>query len=296
MLNTIDLFIKINRYNTFHEAAIKLNIPLATLQRRIKKLENDLSLALFYRERGSLRLTEPGKQFYAQCILPVEKLQNVLYDFQGRSDQKAGLIKLIAPQNFMNNKFVNGLFKDFSQRFPEIKIHMALSDERVDLKNTEFDLAVRIGDLINSQYICKVISKMDFAIAAAPELIEKYGVPKDFNELAALPHITFTHFENWTFLDTDGEKKIFHPESNFMANDLEMCALAAVEGTGVYYGPQLYLNKHLKQGELRLLLTDFTACKRNINLVWPDKLIPQRTRILIDYLTQSFNTPIIKNS
>jgi DNA-binding transcriptional LysR family regulator len=289
MLNTIDLFIKINRYNTFHEAAIKLNIPLATLQRRIKKLEKGLGLALFYRERGSLRLTEPGKQFYTQCILPVEKLQSVLCNFQDLCDQEAGLIKLIAPQIFMNNKFVNGLFKGFSQRFPKIKINMVLSDERVDLKNTEFDLAVRIGELINSQNICKVISKMDFALAAAPELIAQHGVPKDFTDLATLPHITFTHFENWTFLANGEQKKIFQPESNFMANDLEMCALAAVAGRGVYYGPQLYLNKHLKRGELMLLLTDFTPCKRNINLVWPDKLIPQRTRILIDYLTQSFS-------
>lgn len=293
MFDTIDLFIKINRYNTFHEAAIKLNIPLATLQRRIKKLENNLALALFYRERGSLRLTEPGKLFYTQCILPIEKLQNILCYFQGLYDQEAGVIKLIGPQNFMKNKFVDGLFKNFSQRFPEIKINMVLSDERVNLKNTDFDLAVRIGELINSQNICKVISKMNFALAAAPEIIAKYGAPKDFSDLVKLPHITFTHFENWTFIAKDNQQSIFTPESSFMANDLEMCALAAVAGRGVYYGPKFYLHKHLKEEELILLLSDFTPCERDINLVWPDKLIPLRTRILIDYLTQAFSHSII---
>jgi LysR family transcriptional regulator AphB len=293
MLNTIDLFIKINRYSTFHEAAIKLNIPLATLQRRIKKLENDLALALFYRERGSLRLTEPGKQFYNKCILPVEKLQDILCDFQGHYDGNKGLIKLIAPQNFMKNQFVDGLFKDFSKRFPEIKINMVLSDERVNLKNTEFDLAVRIGELINSQSICKVISKMNFVLAATPEVLAQYGIPKDFSDLAKLPHITFTHFDNWSFLSKDKRKNIFHPESSFMANDIEMCALAALAGRGVYYGPKFYLDKQIEKNELELLLTDFTPCIRNINLVWPDKLIPQRTRILIDYLTQAFNHSVI---
>ena len=60
MLDIIALFIKVNDYKTFNEASVKLNIPLPTLQRKIKKLEEDLSLALFYREKGSLRLTEPG--------------------------------------------------------------------------------------------------------------------------------------------------------------------------------------------------------------------------------------------
>jgi DNA-binding transcriptional LysR family regulator len=291
MLNTIDLFIKTNRYSTFNEAAIKLNIPLATLQRRIKKLESNLGLALFYRERGCLRLTEPGKQFYAQCVLPVESLQNILYEFQGPCDTKAGLIKLIAPQNFMKNKFVNGLFENFYQRFPEINIQMVLSDGCVDLKETEFDLAVRIGKLMNSQNICKVIGQMDFVLAAAPELIEQYGAPKNFSDLAKLPHITFTHFIGWTFLAADGQQSIFNPEPSFIANDIDMCALAAVAGRGVYYGPRLYLNEHIMEGKLVTLLTDFTPCKRNINLVWPDKLIPQRTRILIDYLSMAFSEP-----
>ncbi|SFC88440.1 LysR family transcriptional regulator [Pseudoalteromonas denitrificans] len=293
MLDTIDLFIKVNRYNTFHEAAVKLNIPLATLQRRIKKLEDNLALALFYRERGCLRLTEPGKQFYTQCLSPVENLQNVLDNFKGHSHNKKGSIKLIAPQNFMKSEFVNGLFKDFSHRFPEIKIHMVLSDERLDLKNTEFDLAVRIGKLVNSQNICKVINRMDFVLAAAPELIAELGSPNTFTDLAKLPHITFTPFKNWKFLDHDGQYCVFHPEPNFIANDFEMCALAALEGRGVYYGPLLYLKKHLKNGELITLLNDFQPIKRDINLIWPDKLIPHSTRLLIDYLSEKLSEPYI---
>jgi len=293
MLDIIDLFIKINCYNTFHEAATKLNIPLATLQRRIKKLESNLSLALFYRERGCLRLTEPGKKFYTQCLSPVENLQNILDSFKGHCDNEKGSIKLIAPQNFIKSDFVNGLFKDFSHRYPEIKIHMILSDERLDLKKAEFDLAVRIGKLVNSQNICKVINKMDFVLAASPKLIAQYGMPKTFTDLSKLPHISFTPFKNWKFLDANGEFCIFEPEPNFIANDIEMCALAALEGRGVYYGPLFHLKKHIKNTELITLLGDFIPIKRDINLVWPDKLIPYTSRLLIDFLSDKLSEPHI---
>jgi LysR family transcriptional regulator AphB len=68
LLDIIALFIKVNHYKTFNEASVKLNIPLPTLQRKIKKLEEDLSLALFYREKGSLRFESPRVHRRPVCL------------------------------------------------------------------------------------------------------------------------------------------------------------------------------------------------------------------------------------
>ncbi|CAM4407098.1 LysR family transcriptional regulator [Pseudoalteromonas ostreae] len=289
MLDIVALFIKTNQYKTFHEASVKLNIPLPTLLRRIKKLEDNLSLALFYREKGCLRLTEPGKSFYSHCFIHVEHLQSILCDFKDVSEDKVGIIKLIAPQNFIKSVYFTGVINQFTTLYPNIKIHMMLSDERLDLKKTEFDLAIRIGQLESSQNICKVINQMNFVLACSPNLIEKYGLPTNFEDLAKLPHISCSPFENWSFIATNSEKVIFKPQADFVSNDIEMCALSAIEGRGVYYGPTYCLLPHFKDNSLVKILEHFEPIKRDVNLIWPDKLIPKSTRYLIDFLGLSLS-------
>ena len=287
MLDIVALFIKTNQYKTFHEASVKLNIPLPTLQRRIRKLEDNLSLALFYREKGRLRLTEPGKSFYSHCLTHVEDLQNILCNFKNVNEDKVSTIKLIAPQNFIKSVYFSGVINQFTILYPNIKIHIMLSDERLDLKKTEFDLAIRIGLLESSQNICKVINQMTFVLACSSSLIEKYGLPKSFKDLALLPHICCSPFDNWSFKAMNGEKVLFKPQTDFVSNDIEMCALSAVEGRGVYYGPEYCLLPHLNDKSLVKILTHFKPIKRDINLIWPDKLIPKSTRNLIDFLSKS---------
>jgi LysR family transcriptional regulator, L-lactate utilization regulator len=287
LLDIIALFIKVNHYKTFNEASVKLNIPLPTLQRKIKKLEEDLSLALFYREKGSLRLTEPGKSFYSHCLAHVEGLQTTLCNFKNFSENKVSKIKLIAPQNFIKSVYFSGVINQFTLLYPNIKIHMMLSDERLDLKATEFDLAIRIGELDSSQNICKVINQMSFVLACSSSLIEQYGIPSNFDDLAKLPHISCSPFENWSFKTNKNEQVIFKPQPNFISNDIEMCALAAIEGRGVYYGPKYCLLPHIKDESLVEVLTQFKPIKRDVNLIWPDKLIPKSTRYLIDFLEHS---------
>lgn len=289
MLDIVALFIKTNQFKTFHEASVKLNIPLPTLQRRIKKLEDDLSLALFYRERGNLRLTEPGKSFYAHCLNHVENLQSILCDFKNIGADKVSTIKLIAPQNFIKSVYFTGLINRFNTLHPNIKIHMLLSDERLDLKSTEFDLAIRIGQLENSQYMCKVINQMHFVMACSSTLIVKYGKPANFNDLANFPHICCSPFENWGFITHTGERHVFQPHPDFVSNDIEMCALAAVEGRGIYYGPAYCVKPFLNANRLVNVLDHVKPIKRDINLIWPDKLIPKSTRYLIDFLTCSLS-------
>ena len=289
MLDIVALFIKTNQYKTFHEASVKLNIPLPTLQRRIKKLEEDLSLALFYREKGCLRLTEPGKNFYSQCLIHVEGLQSILSNFKSTSEHKVSTIKLVAPQNFIKSVYFSGVINQFIALYPNIKIHMMLSDERLDLKKTEFDLAIRLGQLESSQNIGKVINQMSFVLACSASLIENYGGPTNLNDLAKLPHISCSPFENWSFRSNNNEKIIFKPQPNFISNDIEMCALAAIEGRGVYYGPKYCLLPHIKDSSLVEVLAHLKPIKRDINLIWPDKLIPKSTRYLIDFLEHSLN-------
>ncbi len=290
LLDILELFVKVNRYKTFNEAATQLDIPLATLQRRIKKLEENLSIALFYREKGKLRLTEPGKTLYSQCISHIENLQGIVCDFKHNTDDNGNLIKVVAPNSLASCCFMNETLQEFSLQHANININLELQDESLSLTESEFDLAIKIGPLENSQNICKSIAKVNFILAAAPSLLAQYPTPTTIVDLADLPHITYSTMTSWQFTHSVHGHIAFSPHSNFISNDLKMCALATSYGRGIYYGPQFAINKLLEQGRVVKILEDYQPVTRDVSLLWPDKLIPFRTRLLIDYLSDKLTS------
>ena len=62
--NSAALFVKVVQYGSFSETARRINMPVATVSRRIADLEKDIGVRLLERSTRYLRLTEGGTAFY----------------------------------------------------------------------------------------------------------------------------------------------------------------------------------------------------------------------------------------
>ncbi|MFT5705617.1 MAG: DNA-binding transcriptional LysR family regulator [Shewanella sp.] len=291
MLNDISLFVKICRYNTFNEAANQLELSLATISRKINQLEKSLGTSLFFRDRNGLRLTLAGNEILTACQPSIEHLEEIVSSLEIRNYCDKGSIMFIAPTNYISRLFAENFFDEFFDEHPDIVVNFQLSNERTNLNQKQFDLAMRFGSLEDSGFICKTVGKMEYILVASPQLIEEHGQPTTLTELDMLPKVIFSPIRNWQFTSTKTGLVDYFPQGDFISNDLDLCINRTLAGHGVGYLAKHYLTEFLEKGELVALLPQYQPKSRLVNLLWANKPVIYRTRLLIDYLAKNLAKP-----
>ena len=82
-LYQLEYVLALANYQNFSKAAGEINVSQSALSHGIKKLEKQLGVELFVRNKKSVALTEAGEEFviYAQRILDeVKKAQNAMLE------------------------------------------------------------------------------------------------------------------------------------------------------------------------------------------------------------------------
>ncbi|TRY12768.1 LysR family transcriptional regulator [Shewanella hanedai] len=291
VLNDISLFVKICRFKSFNDAANQLGLSLATISRKINQLEKSLGTSLFFRDKNGLTLTLAGNEILSSCQPSIEHLEEILSSLEVKNYCDKGSVMFVAPTNFISRLFTEKFFDEFFTEHPDIMVNFDLSNERCNLNQKQFDLAMRFGDLEDSGFICKTIGKAEYILVASPKLIEEYGQPNTLSELDMLPKIIFSPIRNWQFTSTETGLVDYYPQGDFISNDVALCISRALAGHGVGYLAKLYIKEELLKGELVALLPQYQPQHRLINLLWPSKPVPYRTRLLIDYLAKKLAKP-----
>lgn len=75
-------------------------------------------------------------------------------------------------------RFIAPLIPAFSQRHPEVRIELGLSDAELDVVAGSWDLAVRIGRLPDSPLQVRRLGDSPMRVCAAPDYLNRRGVPR----------------------------------------------------------------------------------------------------------------------
>jgi DNA-binding transcriptional LysR family regulator len=72
---------------------------------------------------------------------------------------------------------------DFMQQYSDIEVVCELTNQQLDLVDGGYDLAIRLGRLLNSSMMAKRLTNRRQYVCAAPSYIAKYGTPYALSEL-----------------------------------------------------------------------------------------------------------------
>lgn len=72
---------------------------------------------------------------------------------------------------------ISPLAAAFLQTRPEVRIELDLTNRMVDLVNEGVDLAIRIGDIHQTDVVAKYLCPYRMAICASPEYLARHGTP-----------------------------------------------------------------------------------------------------------------------
>ncbi|MGE0784149.1 MAG: LysR family transcriptional regulator [Sandaracinaceae bacterium] len=171
-LNALRLFVRAAEAGSISEAARRSGIPLPTLSRQLRRLEDDLGMRLLERGPRGLSLTLAGTQLLADASPALGSLAQAeqhLHDASG----VAGRLRISMPPHL---EPLWDLFRDFARRYPAVSFDVFVTGRRVDLVADGIDVALRIGDAASASYVGRTLTRYRHLVVAAPAFLAAHPV------------------------------------------------------------------------------------------------------------------------
>ena len=280
----ISEFVYVAETTSFTQAAKKLNISTAHVSRRITALEQRLNVKLLYRTTRKVSLTQEGQLFYQHCrsvLDSIEEAERVVTNLQQKPQ---GHIRLTAPVTYGEQKILP-LVNDFIHQHSEVQVSAYLSNQKVDMVEQGFDLAIRLGKLADSTLMARKLGSRTNYLCASPQYLEKYGMPHSLSELNDHSCLLGT-LDYWRF-KVAGKEKTIKVKGSLRYNNGTGLTDAALKGLGIVQLPDYYVKDFIAQGKLLPLLSQFQEADEGIWAVYPhNRQLSPKIRALVDYLSK----------
>jgi DNA-binding transcriptional LysR family regulator len=266
-------------------ASRKLGMPLPTVSRKVSELEAHLRARLVNRTTRSLTLTDAGRSYIVACRRILEDLEQAERAAAGEYTAPRGDLIITAPIVF-GRLHVLPIVTDFLKAYPDINVRLALADRVVNLLEDDIDLAVRIGELPDSNLVATRVGSIGPVVCASKTYFKRRGVPKTPDDLAAHDCVTSDGLASpaaWTFL-VGGANVAVNVRSRLVVNTAEAAIDAAVASVGITRVLSYQVESTLRAGKIALALRDFEPAPWPVSLVYMGQgLLPLKVRAFLDY-------------
>jgi DNA-binding transcriptional LysR family regulator len=166
-----------------------------------------------------------------------------------------------------------------------------MNDAHADLVEEDIDLAIRSGEVTDNSLISRKIGVTRRVVVAAPSYLRGKTLPKHPGALAAYDCLTFTGISarvRWHFGGPEGPVSV-EVTGRVRTRNSEGIREALLSGLGIGYLPIWHLTDEIETGRLAVLLDGYEPRPEPIHAVYPSRrFVPQRTRVMIDFLEQRF--------
>jgi DNA-binding transcriptional LysR family regulator len=137
------IFLAVARDGSISGAAKRMNIQHSTVSRRIRLLETQLGTRLIERKKSGYELTPAGDELRmaaGKMELEVLEVEGAL---GGQEDRVAGELTVSAINNVASSVLMP-IFAGFSEAYPDIRLHVQVSNTYVSLAERHADIAIRL--------------------------------------------------------------------------------------------------------------------------------------------------------
>jgi DNA-binding transcriptional LysR family regulator len=257
-LHTMSLFVGVAEEGGFAAAARRFNTSPPSVTRAVSELEARLGARLFHRTTRSVRLTEAGERYLADCRRILAEVEDADRHAAGSHGAPHGMVSVSASVLY-GRMVVTPILFDLMDRFPEISISTVFVDRVVHLLDEGIDIAVRIAELPSSALSAIRVGDVRRVICAAPGYLANHGRPRDPADLADHETVDYGHLSpggEWTFEGGGGQFR-FRPRARFRVNNVDSAIAAVVAGRGIARVLSYQIEPQLRAGSVETLLEDF---------------------------------------
>ncbi|SDS72068.1 transcriptional regulator, LysR family [Pseudomonas asplenii] len=291
-LDRFDTFKAVVEAGSLTAAAELLGQTRAVVSFNIKRLEAELGVTLLTRNTRRLALTEAGERFYGRCLSMLEEARLAIDEARSEHTQLRGMLRITTTVEYALAKVVPALER-FRQLHPALKVHLSTSSTHADLISERFDVAIRLGQVSDSNHRATQLATFRIFAVAAPGFVA--GLPgADLPTFAALQQaqslvhgrlgdLALTHVSS-------GERFVFRPrteQSRIVADNSSVLRGFALAGQGVAILPDWLVQEDLETGRLCRLMSDFEFAEQGVYALYPNtRHLPLKVRLFIDFMKE----------
>jgi DNA-binding transcriptional LysR family regulator len=286
-LNSLLIFAQVVESNSFAGAARRLGLPTSTVSRRIAELERQLGVGLIERSTRSLRLTDVGSEVLEHARRSAELSEAVSNIASNHLSSVSGTLRLAAPPSISDSLLVP-LVSGFQAEYPDVRVHVFITERIVDQIAEGVDLAFRVGELEDSSLIARRILTYRHQLVASPEYLRRCKPPKTPNDLLRHRLIAFSFWKpenTWRFLHAgSGEAEALTFQPHLSVNEYSGLATALVAGVGIGDLPPIVQPDLLRSGKLVEVMPRWHFRVFHLSMVHlGNRYIPRPVRLFKDF-------------
>jgi LysR family glycine cleavage system transcriptional activator len=226
-LNALRAFEAAARHESFTHAAQELFVTHAAISRHIRDLEEWLGVELFTRTGRGVVLTGAGRQ-YAERLSPLfDELASATREVMASS--RVRRLAVTVDPSFASRWLVPRLGR-FSEAHPDIELLVDPNPSVIDIRSSEFDLGLRIGQGNWDDIETTRLADFDTFPVCSPKLIEGEAVisPEQLSEYTLIHSYSRQWWADW--LEAAGVKGIDSTRGPMFQNYLAIEAAEAGQG------------------------------------------------------------------
>lgn len=290
--NLMILFVRTVEQGSFSAAARALSLSPSAVSRQIAALEDHLGVRLLNRSSRRVTLTEEGRTFHERCLRIVAEIDDAQAQMAHLAQHVRGTLRVTATVAFAKAHLLP-LFPEFLKLYPELALHLELTDRLVDLAEEGVDVAIRFTEQVEDEsLVARRLVNNRRVVVAAPSYLALHGTPRTPEDLLShncLRMYSVSSFNDWEFANDDGTQ-VLEVQGNFEANSADAVYHAALAGLGVARLSLYLVHADLEAGRLVRLLPAYTHEKADILAVYPHRRnLSPKVRAFVDFLVENLS-------
>ncbi len=173
-------FIAAARSGSFSDAAPLTGADVATVSRRVARLETALKATLFVRSSTGLKLTAIGRNVLSEC----ENIETLVSRLHEPVAQKliAGTVRISASEGF-GNIILAPLIPTLIEENPALSIELAANSGFLSPSIREVDIAVTLSADVDSRLIVEPLTTYRLGLYSSADYLKRCGKPRKIDDL-----------------------------------------------------------------------------------------------------------------
>lgn len=289
-IDAMQAFVRVVETGSFTKAAQTLHMSKTTVTQLIQQLEARLRVRLLNRTTRKVNVTADGAAYYERVVRLLADMDDAETSLSGAAAQPRGLLRIDVPSPLARMLLIPAL-PQFYARYPDIQLHMGVSDRMVDLIDENLDCVLRGGEIRDQSLVARHVGDLELGVYAAPAYLKLAGRPAHPRELQdshhrivgflwlrtrkALPYAMHRHDER---LSVQGRYALVVDDGNaYLA--------AGLAGMGILWLPHYMAAGHVERGELVRIFEDWQLDPMPMYLAYaPNRHVSAKLRVFMDWV------------
>jgi DNA-binding transcriptional LysR family regulator len=275
--NASDLlvFLAVAQERSFTRAAARLRMSQPALSQTMRSLEERIGVRLLNRTTRSVWPTRAGERLLRTIGPRFDEIDSELQALGELSERPAGTIRITTTE-FAANRILSPALTKILPRYPDIRVEAVIDNDLTDIVAGQFDAGIRLGELVAKDMIAvRVGPDLRMAVVGAPSYFADHDRPRTPQDITGHSCINFCSARPgrefiWEF-EKDSRKLHVRVEAQFLSNNSGALLHATLQGLGLAYLTEQFVQPHLSSGKLVRVLSDWCPPLSGYHLFYPSR-------------------------